>query len=232
MKLSDDIKNKIKDEFNHWIEIQYAGKTKEERQKFGQFFTPPELTIRMIEKFSDLKGNILDPTVGCGGLLAACIIAGANPRKCYGIELDEQIILLCRDRLAKLGVPRNNIKLGDALKQESYEFDEKFESKSILYLKIEDLGFSKVNVIIEIYSKNEKISKKQWLIELSKNDGILKKKFEEIYKIINVINDKEKDVYLCGEDIKIDNRLTFLKAFFKKYLAISFKINDNKIIRI
>ena len=95
----------------------------------------------MIEKFSDLKGNILDPTVGCGGLLAACIIAGANPRKCYGIELDEQIILLCRDRLAKLGVPRNNIKLGDALKQESYEFDEKFESKSILYLKIEYLGF-------------------------------------------------------------------------------------------
>ena len=230
MKLSDDIKNKIKDEFNHWIEIQYAGKNKEERQKFGQFFTPPELTIKMIEKFSDLNGNVLDPTVGCGGLLAACIISGANPRKCYGIELDKDIAIICRDRLAKLGVPRINIKIGDALKDESYNFDDKFENKSLMYLKIEDLGFSTVNVMIEINKKDGILVVKKWKIELSNDDETLKKKFEQIYKVINIVNYKEKDVYLYGEKIK--NRLKFLKVFFKKYLDITFKVNNDKIINL
>jgi type I restriction-modification system DNA methylase subunit len=50
---------------------QYAGKTKEERQKLGQFFTPPQLTIQMIEKFENLEGNILDPTVGCGRVISS-----------------------------------------------------------------------------------------------------------------------------------------------------------------
>jgi len=111
MQISDYIKNKIKDEYDQWVNVQYGAKSKEERQKFGQFFTPPELSIQMLEKFDNLDGNILDPTVGCGGLLAAAVIAGANPSKCYGIELDSVIALLCRDRLAKLGVPRTNIKI-------------------------------------------------------------------------------------------------------------------------
>lgn len=88
----------------------------------GQYFTPPELTIRMIEKFTNLEGTILDPTAGCGGLIAACIIAGADPVKCYAIEIDEEIYELCKQRLCKLGVPDKNIKLGDALEKSSYNF--------------------------------------------------------------------------------------------------------------
>lgn len=77
----------------------------------------------MLEKFNDLSGTILDPTCGAGGLLAAAIIAGADPTKCYGIELDRNVALLARDRLSKLGVPRANIKIGDALDPSAYEFD-------------------------------------------------------------------------------------------------------------
>ena len=86
MTLSEEAKQKIKDEYKEWEEHQYAGKSKSERQEMGQFFTPPELTIQMIEKFEDLEGTILDPTCGCGGLLVACILAGADPKKIYGIE--------------------------------------------------------------------------------------------------------------------------------------------------
>ena len=46
----------------------------------------------MLEKFDNLDGNILDPTLGAGGLIAAAIIAGADPAKCYGIELDPDIL--------------------------------------------------------------------------------------------------------------------------------------------
>ena len=120
MTLSETVRSSIISEARTWLEIQYSGKSKKERQQFGQFFTPAELVIKMIEKYDDLDGIILDPSVGCGGLLAGCIIAGADPKKCYGIEIDPDIHKLCQNRLAKFGVPEENIKLGDALDQDLY----------------------------------------------------------------------------------------------------------------
>ena len=122
MKLTKKQKNAIKSEFKQWTETQYAGKDKKERQKLGQFFTPPALTIKMIEKFDFIKDkDILDPTVGAGGLLAACILAGADPKRCYGIELDPEVLEIAKRRLGKLGVPSSNLILGNALDPESYE---------------------------------------------------------------------------------------------------------------
>lgn len=119
--ITEKTRKKIEEEFNNWIEHQYAGKTLEERQELGQFFTPPDLTIEMLEKFKDLDGSIIDPTAGCGGLLAACIIAGADPKQIYGIELDPVILDLCRQRLEKLGVPKYNIHLGSALNPDCWD---------------------------------------------------------------------------------------------------------------
>ena len=122
MKLSDDIKSKIKAEYDAWQSQQYAGKDKKARQAKAQFFTPPQLTIKMLEKFDTVKDkDILDPTVGAGGLLAACILAGADPKRCYGIELDPVVHKVAQLRLSKLGVPPCNIVQGDALDPKSYE---------------------------------------------------------------------------------------------------------------
>ena len=122
MTLSEEIKNKIQEEYDAWANAQYAGKDKKERQKLGQFFTPPPLTIRMLEKFENLEGNVLDPCLGAGGLIAAAVIAGADPSKCYGIELDQSILEVAKKRLAKLGVPEKNLIQGNALDPKSYEF--------------------------------------------------------------------------------------------------------------
>lgn len=122
MKLSEETKNRIQAEYDAWKEIQYVGKDKKERQKLGQYFTPPQLTIRMLEKFESLEDkDILDPCLGAGGLIAAAVIAGANPSKCYGIELDPDVLELAKRRLAKLGVPEQNLRQGDALDPKSYE---------------------------------------------------------------------------------------------------------------
>ena len=122
MKLNDDIKEKIKAEYDAWQSKQYVGKDKKARQAKAQFFTPPELTIKMLEKFDSLEGkDVLDPALGAGGLIAAAIIAGADPKRCYGIEIDEEVLCVARIRLAKLGVPPRNLVLGDALDPESYE---------------------------------------------------------------------------------------------------------------
>jgi type I restriction-modification system DNA methylase subunit len=222
MILTDDIKAKIQEEFDSWKDSQYSDKDIKQRQALGQFFTPPELTIKMLEKFEDLKGSILDPTVGAGGLLAAAVIAGADPRKCYGIELDMDTALLCRERLAKLGVPRFNIKVGDALKDESYEFDESLEDKSVLYFKVEDLGMSKVKVYVET-NVNGRTTAKDILIDFSYPDEKIKSSFTKIYKLFETAN--SKDFYFCSE--KSTARMKFLNAFFKKYVGTSFKAKNS-----
>ena len=110
MKLSEETKKKIIDEYNLWKDKQYRDNTKEQRDELGQFFTSPEITIKMIESFScdSLKGKtILDPTIGAGGLIAACIIAGADPELCYGNEYDKNILMGCKERLCPMGVPEH-----------------------------------------------------------------------------------------------------------------------------
>ena len=128
MKLNDEIKSNIQAEYDAWQYQQYAGKDKKARQEKAQFFTPPVLTIKMLEKFDSLEGkDILDPALGAGGLIAAAIIAGADPKRCYGIEIDEEVLGVARMRLAKLGVPPCNLILGDALDPNSYEKLKPFE---------------------------------------------------------------------------------------------------------
>ena len=148
MQLSDDIKAKIQAEYDSWKDKLWSGKTKEERQRLGQFATPPPLTIKMLEEFESLDGNVLDPCLGAGNLIAAAIIAGADPSKCYGIELDPVVHKVAQCRLAKLGVPPCNIVQGDALDPKSYE--EKLQPFSAevfaVVTKIQDDMFSIVVV--------------------------------------------------------------------------------------
>ena len=120
MTLTDKQKQDIIAEFNQWKDKMYANKSLDERQDLGQFFTPPELTIRMLEKFDSLDDDILDPTCGAGGLLAATIVAGADPKRCYGIELAPEIHKIAVERLGKLGVPEKNIICGNALDNKTY----------------------------------------------------------------------------------------------------------------
>ena len=120
MILTNEQVENIKSEFNQWKDKMYANKTLSERQDLGAFFTPPELTIKMIEKFDSLDDDILDPTCGAGGLLAAAIMAGADPKRCYGIELDAEVYKIAVERLGKLGVPKKNIICGDALDNKTY----------------------------------------------------------------------------------------------------------------
>ena len=119
----------IEEEYNSFVEEQYAGKSLEERQKLGQFFTPPELTLKMLEKL-DIKKNdtLLDPCLGAGGLLAAAIIMKkVKPENCYGIELDADILKIAQKRLSKLGVPLANLHHGNALNSRCYEFKDGYK---------------------------------------------------------------------------------------------------------
>ena len=111
MKLSEEVKNKIieildSDYFKNSLYVDANGNEldKIKRDELGQFYTPGKICIKMIEKFkwetlSDK--NILDPTVGSGNLLIACLIAGADSDKVFGNEYDADIIPTCRNRVNK-----------------------------------------------------------------------------------------------------------------------------------
>lgn len=102
MKLSLEVKELIRKEYEEFKESMYAGKSLKERQELDQFFTPPEISIRLIEELSDLSGNILDPTCGSGNLLAAALFAGADSDKLFGNDYDLTMTQACRDRLNKI----------------------------------------------------------------------------------------------------------------------------------
>ena len=123
MKLTDEQVNAIKEEYTQWKDGMYANRTLSERKDFGQFFTPPELSIKMLEKFDNTDGTILDPCCGAGNLLAAAIFAGFKPENIYGIELDPDILQIAIERLSLLGVPKDNLHVGDALDPSSYNFE-------------------------------------------------------------------------------------------------------------
>jgi type I restriction-modification system DNA methylase subunit len=92
MKLSNETKQLIREEYEEFKESMYAGKSLKERQTLDQFFTPPEISIRLIEDLSDLSGNILDPACGSGNLLAAALIAGADSDKVFGNDYDQVMV--------------------------------------------------------------------------------------------------------------------------------------------
>ena len=125
MLLTNEQITNVENEFNQWKDKMYADKSLAERQDLGAFFTPPELTIKMLEKFQDLNDDILDPCCGAGGLLAAAIMAGADPKRVYGIELDAEIHKIAVERLGKLGVPEKNIICGNCLTWEKINEEER-----------------------------------------------------------------------------------------------------------
>ena len=84
MKLSEEIKLKIIQEYESWFNQQYGNTTKEYRKSLGAVFTPPAVTIKMIERFDSIENKtILDPTCGTGNLLAACINEGKPGPQAY-----------------------------------------------------------------------------------------------------------------------------------------------------
>ena len=139
MNLTEEIKNLIITEYKAFEDFMYAGKTKEERDELAQFFTPPEISIKLLEAYNvkDLSGKIIrDPTSGSGNLLAAVLIAGADSDKVFGNDYDITMVKLCKERLNKvcdmLGKPHIKdwqIHQGNALQARCLiEFGEEYDT--------------------------------------------------------------------------------------------------------
>ena len=113
MYIKPEIKQLIIDEYESFKNKMYAESPEEIRTKLGQFFTPADVSLQMLEllETDSLSGReIIDPTSGSGNLLAAALIAGADSDKVFGNEYDQRMVNACKERLNKvcdmLGKPR------------------------------------------------------------------------------------------------------------------------------
>jgi len=111
----------------------------------------------MLEKFDSVKDrDILDPACGAAGLLVAAVLAGADSKRVYGIELDSVICQLARSRLAKYGVPTKHIKCANALDPDVYDDFDNYEDNCDELAKEEKLK----NISKDNSNKEKKEEKK------------------------------------------------------------------------
>ena len=135
MYLAKEQKSAIRSEFETFVEGMYAGKAKKERQELDQFFTPADLTIKMLEALDCtyeefLDSDIIDPTSGSGNLLAAALIIGADPHRVFGNEYDATMVKACRERLKAINpkvrdwqIHQGNALIPDCLTEFGPEYD-------------------------------------------------------------------------------------------------------------
>ena len=158
----DELLGLITEEYNSWVDSQYASNSKNKRKELGQYYTPPSLIISLLEKLDynsdDFKNKkIIDPTSGAGGLLIGCYYDGANIENLYGIELDKNILEnVCWKRFDRIidneskwtdekkkqlkDLIRKHIHWGDALDKRCYSFedDEEEAAKYTEWVKEQD----------------------------------------------------------------------------------------------
>ena len=183
MKLSEEIKLEIKKEFEEFKHKMYDGKTLEERKKLDQFFTPPQVSIPLLESLETVKDiDILDPTSGSGNLLAAALIAGADSDKVFGNEYDATMVKLCRERLNKvcdlLGKPHIQdwqIHQGNALHRFALTyFDEDYEEmyydgctqNAVRKRKLEDSSYDAYTMSTRFKQKHPELYKEALSLNL------------------------------------------------------------------
>ena len=105
MKISEKAKEKIYEEYEAFKNFQYNGKTIKERKELNQFFTPPELSIKLIENLDNISGTVIDPCCGAGNILMAVAIVKVVdleelPTTVYGYDIDSDMLLLASKRFA------------------------------------------------------------------------------------------------------------------------------------
>lgn len=145
MYLTDKHKEAIRTEFKSFVDSMYAGKSKKERQELDQFFTPAELTIKLLEALDCtyeefLDSDVIDPTSGSGNLLAAALIIGVDPHRIFGNEYDATMVKACRERLKTINpkvrdwqIHQGNALLEVCLTEFNKDYDKTILSELLTY---------------------------------------------------------------------------------------------------
>lgn len=124
--ISNDKEKIVCERFNQWFKnkINIIGEKEFYLNNFHCYLTTPKTVFKMIQQFNNIDGTIIDPCMGYGGnLLAGMIMCGADPKKIYGIELNPQCYLEAVRVLTAMGVPKNNLHLGNCLDINCYDFE-------------------------------------------------------------------------------------------------------------
>ncbi|GAB1429264.1 class I SAM-dependent methyltransferase [Ignavibacteria bacterium] len=119
-KASDKVDVLIKKYKGEKIGIEYENSLSDShRNKEGVYYTPSWIAkdlFKNIKITSDLK--FLDPCCGSGNFLIEAIQLGVAPENVYGFDIDENAVLITRQRIKdEFGYDTENVKVGDFLQE-------------------------------------------------------------------------------------------------------------------
>lgn len=119
-EVSDKLRLLIEKFNGEQIGIEYESSLADSyRNKEGIYYTPSWVVKDM---FKNLKINpdytFLDPCCGSGNFLIEAIRQGVAPENVYGFDVDENAVLIAKQRIKdEFGVATDNIKVGDFLQE-------------------------------------------------------------------------------------------------------------------
>ncbi|HNQ68093.1 MAG TPA: TaqI-like C-terminal specificity domain-containing protein [Bacteroidales bacterium] len=160
------------------------------RNKEGIYYTPIRVIKDMFSEISfkkDLK--FLDPSCGSGNFIIEAIKSGISPENVYGYDVDENAVIITRERIKKeFGIETANIKVENFLQE---------------VIKLE-----KENMYFDLIFTNP-----PWGKKFDKSD---KEKFAEIYGCGKSIDTTSLFMGACFSILKQNGILGFLmqEAFF------------------
>lgn len=117
-ELSSNIDELIQNNKNEQIGIEYENSLSNSyRNREGIYYTPSQVVKDM---FRDVEitdeFTFLDPCCGSGNFIIEAIRLGISPEKAYGFDIDENAVLITKERIRReFGYESNNIKVGNFL---------------------------------------------------------------------------------------------------------------------
>lgn len=131
-ELSDKVSELIIKWKGEKVGIEYENSLSDSyRNKEGIYYTPSWIVKDMFKNIkitADLK--FLDPCCGSGNFIIEAIRQGVKPENVYGFDIDENAVLITKQRIKdEFGYDTENVKVGDFLQEaiklsrENYSFD-------------------------------------------------------------------------------------------------------------
>lgn len=98
-----------KDEFSHEFEARIP---REERSKFGQFFTPVDLVDQIYSLIPLAPGNsIMDPTCGAGAFFLNSSNLGVEKVQYFGADISDIALEFCKEKLERTQIDAKLLKI-------------------------------------------------------------------------------------------------------------------------
>jgi len=118
-----ELVSRLESDTAHWSDSAVRGAVIDTiargKSSLSEFYTAPALRTALVRLIEPVRGDVLDPAVGTGGLLASAAAVATSNVRLHGADVSSGLVDLARLRLVDLGAEAD-IRQGDSLGQDPF----------------------------------------------------------------------------------------------------------------